>query len=111
MEAIGDQITPSHGFGDVVTGASASDGAVTAGDAFGTPGGNTPFAPDEGGFLTIARECPDLPDIPLPEFMGGQVIDLNAKFVHFCTFMGIGGTFIYLFGLLASIKIYSRVFT
>ena len=108
LEAIGDQMTPSHGFGDVATAASASDGSVTTEDAFDTPGGD-PYAPDEDGWLTVARECPNLPTIVgLP---GGESIDLNVQFENFCSFMEIGGKLIYLFGMLAAIKIYSKVFT
>lgn len=99
-------------FAETLAGAGASDGELTAEDAFGEPGdgagGDLSGGFNDDGFLSAPRECPDLPTITLPD---GGTIDLDEKFTMFCEFMRIGGLFVYLFGALASIKIYSKVFS
>lgn len=98
-------------FGDVETGAAGSDGTTVAADAFGEvdPPAGLENGFDDAGFLSAPRECPDLPTLVMP--LDGGEIDLDEKFQNFCELMRIGGLFVLLFGALASIKIYSRVFT
>lgn len=102
-----DNLIGANSFGDVEAGIPGE--GVGPEDAFGDPTSDTGISDgfDDSGFLSAPRECPDLPTL---EINGGE-IDLDAKFENFCTFMEIGGMFVYLFGALASIKIYSKVFS
>lgn len=112
-----DNLKGTATFAEVFSAASASDGTVTVADAHGDPGAEVTTGIETGfnesGFLGVPRTCPNLPTLVFPDFMHAAPMDLDAMeaFQNICAFMAILGKFVLLSAALASIKIYSRVFS